>query len=46
MEQLIGKTGITISELGPRGEVKIEGQIWRAETLGDNVRQGQLVEVQ
>jgi membrane-bound serine protease (ClpP class) len=44
-EQLIGKTGITISELGPRGEVKIEGQIWRAETLGDNVRQGQLVEV-
>lgn len=44
-EQLIGKTGVTISELGPRGKVKIEGQIWRAETLGDNVSKGQLVEV-
>lgn len=29
-EQLIGKPGIAISELAPRGEVKIEGQIWRA----------------
>lgn len=44
-EQLIGKTGIAISELAPRGEVKIEGQIWRAETLADNVRQGQTIEV-
>jgi len=44
-EQLIGKTGITISELAPRGEVKIEGQIWRAETLRDHMRQGEPVEV-
>jgi membrane-bound serine protease (ClpP class) len=44
-EQLIGKMGITISELAPRGEVKIEGQIWRAETLGDHVRQAEAVEV-
>jgi membrane-bound serine protease (ClpP class) len=44
-EQLIGKTGVTISGLAPRGEVKIEGQIWRAETLGDRVRQGETVEV-
>lgn len=44
-EQLIGKSGITISELAPRGEVKIEGQIWRAETLGDHLRQGEPVEV-
>jgi membrane-bound serine protease (ClpP class) len=44
-EQLIGKIGVTTSELAPRGEVKIEGQIWRAETLGDHVRQGEPVEV-
>ena len=44
-EQLIGKTGIAASELAPRGEVKIEGQIWRAETVGDHVKQGEPVEV-
>jgi membrane-bound serine protease (ClpP class) len=44
-EQLIGKSGVTTSELAPRGEVKIEGQIWKAETLGDRVRQGEPVEV-
>jgi len=44
-EQLIGKTGTAISELTPRGEVKIEGQIWRAETLGNHVKQGEPVEV-
>jgi len=44
-EQLIGKPGIAISELAPRGEVKIEGQIWRAETLGERVKQGESVEV-
>jgi len=44
-EQLIGKPGIAISELAPRGEVKIEGQIWRAETLGERVKQGEPVEV-
>ena len=44
-EELIGKTGIAVSELAPRGEVKIEGQIWRAETLRDHVGQGEPVEV-
>jgi len=44
-EQLIGKIGAAFSELAPRGEVKIEGQIWRAETLEGVVRQGEPVEV-
>jgi membrane-bound serine protease (ClpP class) len=44
-EQLIGKAGTVVSDLAPRGEVKIEGQIWRAETLGDHAKQGELVEV-
>ncbi len=30
-EQLLGKIGTVVSDLAPRGEVKIEGQIWRAE---------------
>jgi membrane-bound serine protease (ClpP class) len=44
-EQLIGRIGVAASELAPRGEVKIEGQTWRAETLRDHVGQGGLVEV-
>jgi membrane-bound serine protease (ClpP class) len=45
VEELIGKIGIAASELAPRGEVKVEGQIWRAETLRDHVGPGELVEV-
>jgi membrane-bound serine protease (ClpP class) len=44
-EQLMGKIGTVFSELAPIGEVKIEGQIWRAETLEGVVRQGEPVEV-
>ncbi len=44
-ERLLGKTGSAVSELAPRGEVKIEGQIWRAETLEGVVKQGDSVEV-
>lgn len=44
-EQLIGQTGTAVSELAPRGEVKIEGLIWRAETVGESVKQGGSVQV-
>jgi membrane-bound serine protease (ClpP class) len=45
-EQLPGKIGAVISDLAPRGEVKIEGQIWRAEAVeGAVVKQGEQVEV-
>jgi membrane-bound serine protease (ClpP class) len=44
-EQLMGKIGTTISELAPRGEVKVEGQIWRAETLEGAIKRGEPVEV-
>ena len=44
-EQLLGQIGTAVSELAPRGEVKIEGQIWRAETLEGVVKQGDPVEV-
>jgi len=45
VEELIGKIGIAASELAPRGEVKVEGQIWRAETIRDHVGQGEPLEV-
>jgi membrane-bound serine protease (ClpP class) len=45
-EQLLGKVGAVVSDLAPRGEVKIEGQIWRAEEVqGAVVKQGEQVEV-
>jgi membrane-bound serine protease (ClpP class) len=44
-EQLMGKTGTALSELSPRGEVRVEGQTWRALSLGGHVKQGELVEV-
>jgi membrane-bound serine protease (ClpP class) len=44
-EQFIGMTGTAISLLTPRGEVRVEGQIWKAETVGDPVQKGELVEI-
>ncbi len=44
-EQLIGRTGSAVSALAPRGEVKIEGQIWRAETVSEHVNKGEEIEV-
>jgi membrane-bound serine protease (ClpP class) len=44
-EQLIGSAGTAISDLTPQGEVRVQGQIWRAETLGESVKHGEHVEV-
>lgn len=44
-EQLIGSIGSATSELAPRGEVKVEGQIWRAESIGGVVKRGEEIEV-
>jgi membrane-bound serine protease (ClpP class) len=44
-EQMIGMTGTAISPLDPKGEVKVEGQIWKAETVTASVRTGELVEI-
>lgn len=44
-EQLIGKVGTVLSALAPRGEVKVEGQIWKAEASGGQVKEGEAVEV-
>jgi membrane-bound serine protease (ClpP class) len=44
-EELIGKVGTVILALTPKGEVRIEGQIWRAESAGAEVKEGEQVEI-
>lgn len=44
-EWLVGKVGTVILALAPKGEVRIEGQIWRAESIGAEVKEGEQVEI-
>ena len=44
-ESLIGKTGVVTADLKPKGEVRVEGVIWRAESLSGNIGKGELVTV-
>lgn len=44
-EQLIGLTGSAVSRLAPIGEVRVEGQIWKAETISGTVSEGDYVEI-
>jgi membrane-bound serine protease (ClpP class) len=44
-EQLMGKSGTAVSALAPQGEVKIEGQIWKAESIGAEVKEGEQIEI-
>jgi len=38
-------TGTAVSAFAPRGEVKVEDQTWRAETVGESTKEGEEVEV-
>lgn len=44
-EGLIGRFGTVTLPLTPRGEVRVDGQIWRAETVGAEAKAGEQVEV-
>jgi len=44
-EQLIGKIGRVTRSFTPIGEVRVDGQVWRAETTGGEVKEGDQVEV-
>jgi len=44
-EQLIGMRGTAFSPLTPRGEISVEGQIWKAESLEGHVKTGEAVEI-
>jgi membrane-bound serine protease (ClpP class) len=44
-EALIGKMGVAITDLTPKGEVRVAGEIWRAESLTGNIQKGTTVTV-
>ncbi len=39
-DNMIGKNGITVSPLTPRGTVKIANELWQAESSGGNISKG------
>jgi membrane-bound serine protease (ClpP class) len=44
-EAMIGQKGIAITDLKPKGEVRVMGEIWRAESLSGDIAKGELVTV-
>jgi membrane-bound serine protease (ClpP class) len=44
-ESMIGKTGVAITDLNPKGEVRVDGEIWRAESLSGTIAKGEQVSV-
>jgi membrane-bound serine protease (ClpP class) len=44
-EALIEKIGVAITDLKPRGEVRVEGVIWRAESASGDIAKGEPVRV-
>jgi membrane-bound serine protease (ClpP class) len=44
-EAMIGKTGMAITDLKPKGEVRVMGEIWRAESLSGDIEKGEQVSV-
>jgi membrane-bound serine protease (ClpP class) len=44
-EALIGAFGVVVSELKPKGEVRVRGEFWQAKTEQKPIRKGEKVEV-
>jgi membrane-bound serine protease (ClpP class) len=44
-ETMIGKTAIAVTVLNPKGEVRVQGEIWRAESSSGLIQKGELVSV-
>ncbi len=44
-EVMIGKIGIALTDLTPKGEVRVLGEIWRAESSSGNILKGEQVTV-
>ncbi len=44
-EVMLGKTGVAITDLTPKGEVRVQGEIWRAESSSGNILKGEQVTV-
>ncbi|MFQ5836781.1 MAG: nodulation protein NfeD [Candidatus Bathyarchaeia archaeon] len=44
-EALIGAFGVAVSELKPKGEVRVRGEFWQAKTEEELIRKGEKVEI-
>ena len=44
-EAMVGKTGVAITDLKPSGEVRIQGETWRAESTSGDIPKDSLVKV-
>jgi membrane-bound serine protease (ClpP class) len=44
-EAIIGKIGVAMTDLQPKGEVRVEGEIWRAESVIGNILRGESIRV-
>ena len=44
-EAMIGATGEVIDELSPAGTVKVQGEIWNAESVAGNINAGEKVKI-
>jgi membrane-bound serine protease (ClpP class) len=42
-EVMLGKTGVAVTDLTPKGEVRVLGEIWRAESSSGNVQKNEQV---
>jgi membrane-bound serine protease (ClpP class) len=44
-ETMVGKQGEVVTDLTPKGEVRVQGEIWRAESISGNILKGEQVTV-
>jgi membrane-bound serine protease (ClpP class) len=42
---LVGATGVTVSPLGPQGQVRLRGETWKARTEGEDLLKDERIEV-
>jgi membrane-bound serine protease (ClpP class) len=42
---MLGKIGVAVSDLNPKGEVRVEGEIWRAESTSGYIQKGEKVAI-
>ncbi len=44
-ETMLGKIGVAVVDLKPKGEVRVDGEIWRAESLSGVIQKGEQIRV-
>ncbi|MCL5774206.1 MAG: hypothetical protein M1536_07500 [Firmicutes bacterium] len=44
-EEMVGLTGEARTDVDPKGEVFVHGELWRAVTKGDMIKRGEKIEV-